>query len=123
MPERKRFFMTVLKAELEDCIEDVEDLAAYYDRRRGKDLTEYVYRENVAQLTRELSGLKNILFSIDDLSIDRYDSVESLAAAVDQAMQAKILDFEDPEAVYSIAKRKLLKVMRYVSEKPAALKP
>jgi len=119
MPERKRFFMMILKAELEDCIEDVEDLSAYYDRRRGKDLTEYVYMENVAQLKRELSGLQTLLFSIDDLSIDSYDSVETLAVALDDEMKKIVAAYEDPEAVYGIAKRKLLKVLRYVADRSA----
>jgi hypothetical protein len=30
-------------------------------------------------------------------------------------MQREVLEFEDPEAVYGIAKRKLLKVLKYVS--------
>lgn len=120
MPERKRLFLKILKAELEDCLEDVEDLSNLYERRRNKEeITNYVYQENAALLSRELGGFKNILLSIDGLSPEGYDSVEAFASAVDSIIQREVLEFEDPEAVYGIAKRKLLKVLRYVSEQPA----
>lgn len=118
MPERKRLFLKILKAELEDCLEDVEDLSNLYERKRScEEITNYVYRENEALLSRELSGLKNILLSIDDFELDRYDSLDSFAAAVDARIQKEVLEFEDPEAVYGIAKRKLLKVLKYVGER------
>jgi len=118
MPERKRLFLKVLKAELEDCIEDVEDLANLYERRhRGSEVTEYVFHENEALLARELAGLQLVVSSIDSIEIDRYPDVETLASTVDAMIQKKVLEYEDPEAVYSIAKRKLLKVLQYVSDR------
>ncbi len=117
MPERKRLFLKVLKAELEDCLEDVEDLEILYERKhRGDEITNYVYNENQALLKRELAGLKNVLQTIDDVTLDSYVSVDALAADVDAMIQKKVLEFEDPEAVYGIAKRKLLKVLRYATE-------
>jgi len=118
MPERKRLFLKVLKAELEDCLEDVEDLKNLYQRRfRCEEITNYVYNENDALLKRELAGLKNILQTIDDVTLDRVASVEALAADIDAKMQKKVLEYEDPEAVYGIAKRKLLKVLRYTVDR------
>ncbi len=115
MPERKKFFLKVFKAELEDCLEDVEDLSILYGRRRkGEEITEYVYRENEALLSREISGLKTVIASVDDFALERYESVDALAAALDEMIQKKVLEYEDPEAVYGIAKRKLLKVLGYV---------
>ncbi len=120
MPERRRFFLKVLKAELEDCLEDIEDLSLIYERRRSEEkITNYVYQENEALLAREISGLKNILLSIDEVSLEGYDSLEAFASAVDALFQREVLEFEDPEAVYGIAKRKLLKVLKYVNERVA----
>jgi hypothetical protein len=116
MPERNKLFLKILKAELEDCLEDVEDLTNLYERRqKAGEITNYVYQENEALLSREIAGLKNIILSIDDVALESYDSVESVASAVDALMQREVLEFEDPEAVYGIAKRKLLKVLKYVS--------
>jgi len=93
----------------------VEDLSILYARRRkGEEITEYVYRENEALLSREISGLKTVIASIDDIALERYGSVGALAAGVDDMIQKKVVEYEDPEAVYGIAKRKLLKVLRYV---------
>jgi len=120
MPERKKLFLKILKAELEDCLEDVEDLTNLYERRLKKDeITNYVYQENEALLAREIAGLKNILLSIDDLTLEGYDSVDAFASSVDAMIQREVLEFEDPEAVYGIAKRKLLKVLKYVGEHSA----
>jgi len=118
MSERKKLFLKIFKAELEDCLEDVEDLSNLYERRRNKDeITNYVYRENEALLAREIVGLNNILLSIDDITLDGYDSLEAFVSAVDAMVQRKVLEYENPEAVYGIAKRKLLKVLKYVSER------
>lgn len=120
MPERKRYFLNILKAELEDCVEDVEDLAILYERRYGsQEITPYVFSENQALLSRELSGLRSVLSTIDDVAVDGYASVDDLAAAVDAMIQRQVLEYEDPEAVYGIAKRKLLKVLKYVGERSA----
>ena len=117
MAERKRLFLKVLKAELEDCLGDVEDLANLYDQKHCcEEITNYVYSENQALLKREFAGLKTLVQSIDDVALDRYDSVDDLAAEVDAMMQKKVVEFDDPAAVYGIAKRKLLKVLRYTME-------
>uniref|UniRef100_A0A7C3E131 Uncharacterized protein n=1 Tax=Gracilinema caldarium TaxID=215591 RepID=A0A7C3E131_9SPIR len=118
MPERKRLFMKILKAELEDCLEDVEDLKNLYERRLLKnDVTNYVYNENEALLKRELDGIRKALDALDSIDVDTYENLDTLAAAVDAVIQKKVLEYEDPEAVYQIAKRKLLKVLRYVNER------
>jgi hypothetical protein len=36
MPERNKLFLKILKAELEDCLEDVEDLTNLYERRQKR---------------------------------------------------------------------------------------
>jgi len=116
MPERKRLFLKILKAEIEDCLEDVEDLEKLYERRfRGSEVTSYVYNENEALLSREFAGLSQVLSSIELVDLDRYASVEDLAASVDEMIQKKVLEYENPQAVYGIVKRKLLKVLRYAT--------
>jgi len=117
MAKRKLLFLKIFAAELEDCLEDVEDLALLYERRYSRDeVTKYVFKENEALLSRELAGLRKTLDSIDTVNLDRYASVEDLASAVDDMIQKEVNEYEDPQAVYGIAKRKLLKVLRYIEE-------
>jgi len=114
MPGHKNLFLKLLEAELEDCLEDVQDLSLLHDKRhKGEEITDYVYQENQALLSREFAGLKDIVVSLSDISVDDYESVEDIAAAVDARVQSKILEFEHPEAVYAILKRKILKILRY----------
>lgn len=116
MSERRRLFLKILKAEIEDCLEDVEDLENFYEQRfRGNEVTPYVYNENEALLSREFAGLGQVLASIELVDLDKYASVEDLAAAVDEMIQKKVLEYENPQAVYGIVKRKLLKVLRYAT--------
>lgn len=115
MADKRMLFLRVLRAELEDCIEDLEDLAILYDRRhRSEAITNYVFNENEALLARELRGIKMLILSIDDITMGSYDSLEAFAQQIDTLLQNKVLEFEDPQAVYGIAKRKLLKVISYL---------
>jgi len=115
MPERKRLFLKILKAEIEDCLEDVEDLEKLYERRfRGSEVTSYVYNENEALLSREFAGLSQVLSSIELVDLDRYASVEDLAASVDEMIQ-KRFGIRKPQAGVWNCKRKLLKVLRYAT--------
>ncbi len=121
MADKLRLFLKILKAELEDCVEDLEDLAILYDRKhRSQEITNYVFNENEALLSQELTGIKKLLSSIDDMTIERYDSLDSFALSVDELMQKKVLEFDDPKAVYTIAKRKLLKVLSYLASEGSA---
>ncbi|MFQ3547206.1 MAG: hypothetical protein SNJ56_02620 [Termitinemataceae bacterium] len=118
MPERKLLFMKILIAELEDCLEDVEDLEYLYKRRHQKnDVTNYVFNENEALLQRERSGIRKAIDHLKTIDLGIYENVDALASAVDSMLQKMVVDFEDPEAVYNIAKRKLHKVLRYVAER------
>lgn len=115
MPERKALFLKIIKAELEDCLEDVEDLINLYEKRhRENDLTNYVYQGNEALLARELSGLRIVIEHLEPIKIEEFEDVEALASAVDSMIQNMVTEYENPEAVYGIAKRKLLKVLRYM---------
>lgn len=117
MPEKKALFMKILKAELEDCLEDVEDLANLYEKRhKENDLSNYVYQGNEALLSRELSGIRIVLKKLELVSIEEFEDVEALASAVDGMVQNTVVEYEDPEAVYGIAKRKLLKVLHYIQD-------
>ncbi|GAB1484424.1 hypothetical protein MASR2M78_32420 [Treponema sp.] len=117
MPGHKHLFLKLLKAELEDYLEDVQDLTLVHHKRyKGQEITDYVYQENQALLSRQVAGISDMVASLDTISVDDYEKVEDIAAEVDERVKNKILEFEHPEAVYNTLKRKLLKILRYVSD-------
>ncbi len=117
MPQRKRLFLKILKAELEDCLEDIEDLTLLAERRQQTgELSPFVYLENKALLQREKQGLQSVIMALNTMESDSFPDADSLAAVVDEQIKKTVADYEEPEAVYSIAKRKLLKVLRYTND-------
>ena len=118
MPEQKKLLLKIFKAELEDCIEDVEELIKLYDRRHGSnEISEYVYMENEALLTRELGGLRKVILALDGIDQEQFEDLQALATAVDGMIQRVVSEFEDPQAVYGIAKKKLRKILGYIADK------
>ncbi len=108
-------FLKVLKAELEELLEDidlVERRAA--DRLARMEITEYVYKANDGLLRLESEAIRELLSSIDGIDAALYKSLDELVAELDRSAGNLVRDHEDPEAVYRFFKRKLAKVRRYV---------
>jgi hypothetical protein len=117
MPDRKKFFLVMFRAELQDSLEDVEYLSGTNENRhRNNEITSYVYNENKAFLQHEAAGLKNLIALIGSFNPDDYRTVTELALAADVFFKKKVEEFDDPEAVYGIIKRKIKKVLAYVEQ-------
>jgi hypothetical protein len=107
--------LKIFIAEMEDCVEDVEDLALLYERRfRANEIGEYIRNENEALLSREALGFRQILGEIRKLDPTAYAGADQLAAELIETARRTVEAFEEPQAVFGIAKRKLLKVLRYI---------
>ncbi|MDP3179845.1 MAG: hypothetical protein Q8M76_18185 [Spirochaetaceae bacterium] len=108
-------FLKVLKAELEDLIEDfavVERKAS--ERLRLSEITDYVFRENDMIFRREGEAVREIIKLIDGLDISLYKSCDDLAASLGPQIARFVETHEDPETVYSFFMRKLGKVRAYI---------
>jgi hypothetical protein len=58
---QRKLFIVMVRAELEDSIEGLEELSAICKRRLGSgEITNYVYNENEVLLHQEISGLRNL---------------------------------------------------------------
>jgi hypothetical protein len=107
----------MFRAELQDSLEDIEYLSGTNESRyRSNEITSYVYNENRAFLQHETAGLKNLISFIDFFNPDDYRTVTELASATDVFFKKKVEEFDDPEAVYGIIKRKIKKVLAYVEQ-------
>jgi hypothetical protein len=115
MAELRAKFLKVLKAELEDLIEDigiVERKAV--ERLRLAEITDYVYLENDTIFHRERDAVREIIKMIDGVDISLYKSCDDLTAALESRIKLFVAEHEDPEAVYRFFMRKLGKVRAYV---------
>jgi hypothetical protein len=117
MPGRRKFFLIMFQAELQDSLEDIEYLKGTNESRyRSNEITSYVYNENKAFLLHEAAGLKNLISFIDSFNPGDYQTVTELASAVDEFFRKKVEEFDDPEAVYGIIRRKIKKILAYVEQ-------
>ncbi|MDR0601098.1 MAG: hypothetical protein LBG42_01825 [Treponema sp.] len=116
---QRRLFMTLMRAELEDSIEGLEHLSGLLKDRLLKDeITNYVFNENAALLTREISGLKSLIPALEEIKSGDFPDVYALARYTEETLLEKAKEWEDPEAVNGIITRKIRKILAYILELP-----
>ncbi len=108
-------FLGILKVELEDLEEDIEDLLEICQRRKdNREITDYVYQENKTLLLNEIAALKSLIHSLDELDTGKFASQQEMFREVDRLIHARTRESAFPEAVYSLVKRRLDKVVQYL---------
>jgi hypothetical protein len=109
-------FIFMFRAEIENSIEDARALTGVYEKRfKCEEITSYVYNENEAFLARETLGLKGLLAALDSLDPSKFSGAEEVALEIDTMIKRKVKDYEDPEAIYAIAGRKIKKILMYLN--------
>lgn len=110
-----RRFLGILKIELEDLEEDIEDLVEVCQRRKDHhEISDYVYQENKTLLLNEIAAVKSLVHRLDGLDTGGFATQQQLFDEVDRLIQAKTRESAFPEAVYSLVKRRLDKVAQYL---------
>jgi len=116
MPSSKTHFLRLMQVEILDLIEDIETVAESHRQCFEADtVSQYVYRENNALLGREIDSLQRFLKLLAGLDTSVYPDTASLADALLSLSQETIRKNEDPEVVFVILKRKIDKVLQYLS--------
>ncbi|MDR1507536.1 MAG: hypothetical protein LBI67_10595 [Treponema sp.] len=114
MSNRVRLFLTMLREEIGESLDNIQYLADSYERKlKNGDVTNYVYNENESFLAQETAGLRRFLAFMDSISPDVKEP-EDIAILIGNVIKKKAEDYEDPEAIYLIINKKLEKVLRYL---------
>ena len=108
-------YLAILRVELEDLEEDLTVLKSLYDERdkRGE-ITHYTCLENVALVQEEISGIADMVRSMETIDPNRYSGLDELVKDLEALCRRRIKESDFPEAVFSLVQRKLEKVLRYV---------
>ncbi|MBN1686170.1 MAG: hypothetical protein JW852_05920 [Spirochaetales bacterium] len=115
MKEKIRKYTKILRIELEDLQEDLLMMAEIYHQRELKrEITDYVFLENLSLLQSEIAGIDNIINSLQDINPDEFSSIEEFAGFISEQFKKKTLDAGFPESVFALVNRKLVKVSRYI---------
>jgi hypothetical protein len=110
-------FIGILKIELEDLEEDINDLLELCQQRKNsKEITNYVYLENKSLLLNEIAGIKNLINDLSSLDTGSFASQEEMFQEIDRMIHSRTREFAYPEAVYSLVKRRLDKVIEFLTQ-------
>ena len=116
MDRKCLYFLKVLRAELEDLLEDMKTIEERYrERFASSEITNYVFLENEALLSREEESIRSLISSIDGMNSSGYKSLDEIVKDLDAVARDIITSKEYPAAVHGLLKRKMDKVYSYVS--------
>ncbi|MDR1418958.1 MAG: hypothetical protein LBI86_01140 [Treponema sp.] len=116
---QRRIFMTLMRAELEDCIEGLEHLSEILgDRFSKNEITNYVFSENSALLAREISGLRSLVPVLGGIKSGDFPDVYALARHTEKTLLDAAREWENPEAINGIIARKIRKILTYILDLP-----
>lgn len=119
MADLRPKLMKILRAELEDLLEDIGVAERRHASRFAcREVTDYVFRQNDALFLAEKRALRRIIEYLERLDFMRYSDLDSLVKAVDTQVREAVQDHDEPEAAYRFVARKLEKVRRYVESSP-----
>ena len=89
----KKKFLSILKIEMEDLIEDLKSHVNDYKEKKEQDLiTNYVFMENLALLQHEMYGIRKFLEMISLLDLNDYKNIEEISNHIKNLLEKKIAD-------------------------------
>jgi hypothetical protein len=117
MRETKKYYLKILRIEIEDLREDIEFLIKELERERESELlSEYVFLENLTVFHSELYGVDFFFKVLDDINPDNFESLDEMISFIEESFKIKIKQAGLPDALNIYVKRKLLKVRDYITK-------
>jgi hypothetical protein len=108
-------YRQILKIELEDLEKDLLIMAEiYHQREQKKEITDYVFLENLSLLQSEIAGIDNIIESLEEIDISKFNTVEEFVSYITEEFRKETKEDGFPESVFALVSRKLNKVTRYL---------
>ena len=115
MKEKIEKYTKILKIELEDLEKDLLMMAEiYHQRELKKEITDYVFLENLSLLQSEIAGIDNIIESLEEIDPKDFTTIEQFAVFIAEEFRKKTEAAGFPESVFALVERKLKKVTRYL---------
>jgi len=109
-------YLRLLKAELDDLIEDLEVIGTRYQERFDRnEIGSFVFQENEALFKREIDAVGHFKTVVDGIEPSLYKGVDELETTLLEKIDDLAARFEDPEAVSVFLRRKFAKVRAYLA--------
>ena len=115
MHDNKNKYLKILRIEIEDLQEDINDLIEHYKKESEiGNISNYVFRENLVIFRKELLCLEMFFKILDSIDPDRYVNIDELIEFIRDSYDEKIKECGLIRATSSFIERKLIKVKKYV---------
>ncbi len=115
MIEKKKNYLNILRLELEDLHEDIDNLMkACEEQKDDCAITNYVFMENLANLKNELLGLDVFSKIIDETDPAAFESLDDMIIYLKNLFSDEMNEFGIINAVRLLIDRKMEKVKKYV---------
>jgi len=113
---RMNHYLRLLKAELQDVMEDISMVIDGIEKRYAKnDVSFYVRQENEGVLRRELGAIANFIAIVDEIVPSNYTSIPEIESAIISKANEIVTRQEEPTFVLTLLNRKLVKVREFIS--------
>ena len=113
----KERYLAILRIELEDLYEDIEGLIKQTTKEReSRNLTNYVYMENLALFKNELLGMDAFGRILDELDLETFATLEEMVDYLKTDFREKVKSVGLAEAIDVLVERKLDKVLHFVTQ-------
>jgi len=113
---RMNHYLRLLKAELQDVMEDISMVIDGIEKRYAKnDVSFYVRQENEGVLRRELGAIANFIAIVDEIVPSNYTSILEIQSAIISKANEIVTRQEEPTFVLTLLNRKLVKVREFIS--------
>lgn len=117
MQNKMKKFLKILKVELEELEDELLLFGEIHKQReQSGEITSYVFRENMNLIKDEISGLQEIIRSVDGLVSTKYRSFEEMVEDLDAKIKQKLQESKHEQASYELVKRKIQKVHQYIRD-------
>lgn len=121
MRQNRKYFLKIMKIELEDLKDDLQLMINSCEERKEKgELTEHVYLANCTLFKNELVGLNDFMTILRGTKINQFDTLEQLILYLQGRFKEQIKKLSLAEALEVCIERKMDKVKQYVT-KPSIL--
>ena len=116
MREIKKYYLKILRIEIEDLMEDIEFLIEESKKERESELlSNYVFWENITIFKNELSGVNSFFKVLDETDPDQFETLDEMVDHIRSIFKKKIKEYGLVEAVNLYVNRKIIKVRQYVT--------
>ena len=115
MSDKKHRFIEILRIELDDLKEHIDELMAQSrDAFESRELSKRVYLENLAVFGNELLGVGTFSHILDELDVDSFDTLEDMIEQLERKFITEIDSCGLAPAIHVFVKRKIDKVAKFV---------